>query len=284
MTTESEVPAVNEPQQVVDAMTVTQPEPKDREMKAAIDLVSQIVLGETNPATLFNEARELQGSETFLKWMTSGGEIAEHPLLDESRLQVIKQARQQVLMARRGLPFRTDVEKSAVIWLGERKRVAQLEEVLARAGTPLQQAQYRAGLVTLHQVAKPLLDEETFAPLRSLHLSPYVHITPEDVLTHMYGPGCVNLDDEQLEDWIVGSAIITDKPTHEERDLMEHIQTLLPGSDIHLFQERLGIEDTTAGEFMFCRCRNGITVTVSTENYLFVRAFASPRGDYFRPC
>lgn len=253
-------------------------------MKAAIDLVAKIVLGETDPATLFNEARELQGSEPFLKWMTSDDEIEAHPLLNESLMQVIKQARQQVLMARRGLPFRTEVEKSAMIWLGERKRVAQMEDVLARAGTPEQQAQYRAGLVTLHEVAKPLLDEETFAPLRSMHLSPYMHITPEDVLTHMYGPGCFNLDEEQLEEWIVGSEDITDKATPDERDLMEQIHTLLPGSHIHLFQERLGIEDTTAGEFMFCRCRNGITVTVPTEHYLFIRSFASPRGDYFRPC
>ncbi len=276
--------AAGQPMSKADDAAVVKPVSIDTEIQDAIHLASQIVAGEVHPASIIDTEGEVQGPETFRAWMKPGAKIEAHRLLSPQVRAVIESAAKRIFAVRRHEDFRTAEEEMARRWLDDLKCQTQLEDALARMGTGHQMARYRAGLLNLYEEAKPLLEEETFAPLRSLHLSRYVDIIPEDVLAHMYGEWYVNLDEAQLEEWIVGGEIITDRATHEERDLMEQIQTLLPRSDIILFQYRLGMEDSTAGEFMFCRCRNGITVTVPTEHYLFIRSFASPRGDYFRPC
>lgn len=275
-----EFQAAAKPMSATEDAAVLQPEPQDVEIMEALDDVSKIVLGEVNPATLFDKNYKFLGSATLCNWMLPGGKIEEHPRLDEAAMAVINQAAMRVFMARCRQPFRTDVEQTALNWLNERKRVAQLEDVLARLGTPHQQARYRAGLLNLYQEAKPLLEDELFAPLVPLNLALYTAITPNDVLEHEYGPGEY---DESLtcpELWLIGRAVITDKATDTERNIMAQIQAALPGAKIVLFRHRLGLEGPKEGEYAFSRCRNHIIVTLATEGGSITRNFASPRGDY----
>jgi len=262
---------------------VLQPEPQDLEIREALDTVSKIVLGEVNPASLFNEDYEFLGSDTLENWMLPGSSIEEHPLLYTEMKKVINQAAQRVFMARCRQRYTTIEERHAQTWLDGRRNVAHLEDVLARLGTPHQQARYRAGLLNLYEEAKPLLEEEAFAPLRPLKLAPYEQLTPDHVLTAVYGKGCYDPGDADPDLWLEGFFGTTDEQTDEERKLIEQIQTALPGSTVHLFRRRLGLEGSNEGEMILSRCRNRIEVEMQIEGIRVYRSFASPRGDYPLP-
>lgn len=275
--------AAGKPMSATEDAAVLQPEPQDVEIQEALDVVSKIVLGEVNPASLFNEDYEFLGSDTLENWMLPGSSIEEHPLLYTEMKKVINQAAQRVFMARCRQRYTTIEERHAQTWLDGRRNVAHLEDVLARLGTPHQQARYRAGLLNLYEEAKPLLEEEAFAPLRPLKLAPYEQLTPDHVLTAVYGKGCYDPGDADPDLWLEGFFGTTDEQTDEERKLIEQIQTALPGSTVHLFRRRLGLEGSNEGEMILSRCRNRIEVEMQIEGIRVYRSFASPRGDYPLP-